>query len=264
MCTVADDPKEMVNLSLRCSELARKGGRRSLEVISLLNTTEQAVYVGEWATADRILEGLEGRQLRDSEQAFRSCCQAILLALRSDPRQAWRHLEELAPHMGGMIYQSGRLTYIKARAMVALAQGELELAQKEAAGLNSLHALSIQARAALWMRDRELTQQVQQKLGSFRGRWAQACTLTVSAGLLALGQDQELALAAYQSAIAVWRELELPLDLGLCYLDRISLLGGTVPGSGEAALEARAIFTEIGSVTLLEKLDQVAPVPIPA
>ncbi|HVC22755.1 MAG TPA: adenylate/guanylate cyclase domain-containing protein [Candidatus Dormibacteraeota bacterium] len=272
VCTIADDPKEAVKLSLRCADLARRGGRRSVEVISLLNAAEQAIYVAEWSTADRILQGLEGRQLRDSEHAFRGCCQAILLALRQDPGQARRQLEEMAPQMGEMLYQSGRLTYVKARAMVALTQGELELAQREArdlvseeaAGMNSLHALSIQARAALWMRDREGALEVERRLGSFRGRWANACALTVSAGLLALGPEGELALAAYQKAISAWREMELPLDLGLCLLDRVALQGPDGEGSKEAAREARAIFTEIGSVTLLEKLEQVAPVPIPA
>ncbi|MGA7363223.1 MAG: adenylate/guanylate cyclase domain-containing protein [Candidatus Dormiibacterota bacterium] len=270
LCMAADDPKEMVNLALRCAELARRGGRRALEVVSLLNATEQAIYVGEWATADRLLQGLEGRQLLDTEEAFRSCCQATLLALRSDPGQAMRQLAEMAPQMEEMLYQSGRLTYVKARAMVALTQGELELAQKEsadlvrqeAAGMNSLHALSIQARAALWMRDRERAQAVHSQLGAFKGRWAAACSLTVLAGLAALAEDQDRAVAAYGRAIAAWRELELPLDLGLCQLDMVSLVSPAAPGYAEATREARAIFTEIGTVTLLEQLDQVAPVPI--
>ena len=90
-----------------------------------------------------------------------------------------------------------------------------------------------------------------------RGRWTSVARLTTEAGLAALkGRVDELA-ESYRAAIEAWRALDCTLDLAMCELDLVLLLGPDVPDA-TAAKGARDIFTQIGTTPFLERLDNSA------
>ena len=63
------------------------------------------------------------------------------------------------------------------------------------------------------------------------------------------------AVAGYRTAIATFRALETPVDLGIALMDFATLLGPDEAGTREAADEARAIFDGLGANGLIERLD---------
>ena len=150
---------------------------------------------------------------------------------------------------------------------MSLAAGDLATARQEAAtavaadpmGINSPNALAVQARAALWLRDVEAAREALEAMRGFRGRWMAASRLTVEAGLAALDGDVEAATDSYQGAIDAWRLLDCTLDLALCELDLVSLLGSDHPHA-TAAKEAADIFEELGARPFLERLNRALDV----
>jgi len=150
---------------------------------------------------------------------------------------------------------------------VSLAAGDLETAHREAAdavsadplGINSPNALAIQARALLWLRDLEGVRAVLTAMTRFRGRWMAAERLTVEAGLAALEGRLEVSAETYGKAIEAWRTLDCTLDLALCELDLVTLLGPDHPDA-TAAKEARDILAQLGATPFLERLNRAAGV----
>ena len=151
------------------------------------------------------------------------------------PRPASNSMPTLLPRRD---FVAWRTTYLRARAFVSLAAGDLEAANREAAdavsadplGINSPHALAVQARAALWLHDAERAQQALSAMKGFRGRWMAAERLTVEAGLAALEGRTDVAAKAYREAIEGWRSLDCTLDLALCELDLVSVARSRSPG----------------------------------
>jgi len=94
-------------------------------------------------------------------------------------------------------------------------------------------------------------------MGGFRGRWMAAARHTVEAGLAALEGRADDAATAYRESIDAWRALDCTLDLALCELDLVLLLGAHHPDAA-AAKEARDIFTELGARPFLERLDRAS------
>ena len=134
----------------------------------------------------------------------------------------------------------------------------LESAEAVAAdptGMNSAGSLAIQTRACLWLRDVEGAQEALTAMKAFRGRRVAAARLTAEAGLAALEERAEEATETYREAIEARRALECTLDLALCELDLVLLLGPDHP-EATVAKEAKDIFTQLGAKPFLERLDR--------
>ena len=84
-----------------------------------------------------------------------------------------------------------------------------------------------------------------------------AARLTTEAGLAALDGRVEESAEAYRAAIESWRTLGCTLDLAMCELDLVLLLGPDDPDAS-AAKEARDIFTQLGARPFLARLDRAA------
>ncbi len=249
---------------MESAALGRRAGHRVLEVMSLLNAAEFSLFVAEWSDARAAITELGRRDLPLEQRAFLSCNEGLLAALTGIPEQAAcleRHADRLASAEG----VAARATYLKARALVSLATGDIEAARRESAeaasadpmGFNSPTALAIQARSALWLGDVERARAALAGMKTFRGRWIAATRLTAEAGLAALEGRVEEAAEAYREAIEDWRTLECTLDLALCELDLVLLLGPDHPDA-TAAKEAKDIFTQLGAKPFLEQLDRAA------
>jgi hypothetical protein len=79
--------------------------------------------------------------------------------------------------------------------------------------------------------------------------------LYLGAGVRALEGDPGGAVADFRVAAGMYRDLGLPVSLGLCLVMFAVVLGPDVPEARAAGDEARALFTRLGSPTLLARLD---------
>ena len=123
--------------------------------------------------------------------------------------------------------------------------------------INASVSLDILIHAALWRRD---VAQVREAITSTqfnRGRAIIATRRTAEAGIAALDGRLDDAAEIYRDAIEQWRALGCVLDLALCELDLVSLLGPGHPDA-TAGKEARDIFTQLGALPFLQRLNEVA------
>ena len=256
-----EDPHEAIRIQLEAAEVARRAGARGQETISLLNAAEGAIDLGHWDEARTALAALRQRDMPAPRQVQYVLCEAILAALSGDAAFAFEQLEATAETAQSENLVA-RSNYYLMRATVQLASGELENAYESAAaaltaelsGINSPAALAIQMRAALWLGDPARARATLTAMQGFRGRWVAAVRLTAEAGLAALDGRHDESAAAYARALDAWRAMDSPLDLGLCALDRAVLRAPHVaPGVEDD--EAREIFTNLGAVPLLARLD---------
>jgi class 3 adenylate cyclase/tetratricopeptide (TPR) repeat protein len=257
-----DDPHEAIKLQLEAAELARRAGVRSLETVNLINAAEGAIMLGHWDDARSALTALSQRDLAPARQTQFALCDAVFAALTGRTAHA---LEQLESTVGEAMTEdrTARSNNYLARSQVHLAIGELETAyqdaatalEAEASGINSPNALAVEMHAALWLGDAARARTALAAMQAFRGRWMAATRLTGEAGIASLEGRYEAAAAAYARALEAWRELDSPLDLAMCGLDRASVRGAEVP-AGDEDDEAREIFTRIGAVPLLARLDR--------
>ena len=256
------------------SPVGRGSSRRSsrdgpgcapIEVLNLLNAAETSIYVGRWSDTRAAITELAQRELPVRQLAFLNFVQAMLEAGTGDAVAAMARFEGFAGAAAESESVSGRTTYLSARAFVNLASGDIEAARHEAAeavaadplGINSPNALAVGGRASLWLRDAEGARDVVAAMASFRGRWMRAERRTMEAGLAALEGRADAAADAYRESIEAWRALDCTLDLALCELDLVLLLGPDHPDA-TAAKEARDIFNQLGAKPFLERLDRAA------
>ncbi len=259
-----EDPHEAIRIQLEAAELARRAGARGQETISLLNAAEGAIGLGHWEEARAALAALRQRDMPSPRQVQLALCEAILAALSGDAAFAFEQLEATAETAQSENLVA-RSNFFLMRATVELASGNLENAYQSAAaaltaelsGINSPGALVIQMRAALWLGDPARAREALTGMQGFRGRWMAAARLTAEAGLAALDGKHDDSAAAYARALDAWRALDSPLDLGLCALDRAVLRAPHVePGTEDD--EAREIFTKLGALPLLARLDRAS------
>jgi len=260
-----DDPREALSAATESAELARRAGVRGPEMTNLLNSAEISILLGELKDTRAAIDELRQRDLPPEHVVFLDCVEAMYKALVGNPTEGSALLELHVEHIAATELIVGRTTYLRARSLVSLAAGDLETARREAAdavaadplGINSTYALMFQARAALWLRNAAAARQALSAMKGFRGRWMAAARLTTEAGLAALDGRVDESAESYRSAMEAWRALDCTLDLAMCELDLVLLLGPDVPDAA-AAKEARDIFTQIGATPFLERLNQAA------
>jgi hypothetical protein len=155
-------------------------------------------------------------------------------------------------------------TRLTTLAFVALANGKLDDALREAnesvaldpMGINCAAALGIAARAALWMGDLEALRAVFLATHRVRGRAMAAQRRTAEAGIAALeGRTAESA-EMYVDAIERWRAVGSVLDLALCELD-LTIVLGKDHDEATAAKEASDIFVQIGAHVFVKRLSEI-------
>ena len=259
-----DDPREALSDHFEATELLRRAGHRGWEIASLNNTAEVSLFLGEWSDTRATITELLQRDLPSDQRAYLSCNEALLAALTGNPEQASAGFEH-AEAWAATELVAGRATYLMDRSLVSLAACDLEAARRESAeavsvdptGINSARSLAIQARACLWLHDVEGARAALTAMKDFRGRRVAAARLTAEAGLAALEGRVEEAAETYRGAIEAWRTLDCTLDLALCELDLVMLLGPDHPDA-TVAKEARGIFTQLGAKPFLERLDRAA------
>ncbi len=151
-----------------------------------------------------------------------------------------------------------------ARAIVALAQGEPEIAEAAADRMLELFpsspdafTWSIVARTALWARDAERAARAlaRHRASGSHGPAIEATRSTISAGLTALSGLRDEARMTYRTALRGWRDLGLPFDEALTAIDMATLLDPADLEVRAAAESAREVLTRLGARPFLERLD---------
>jgi hypothetical protein len=158
-----------------------------------------------------------------------------------------------------------------ARAMVEMSAGRfpeaLELARaatQGTEGFEEFEALTLTGRLAAWIGDADGAGQALSALDEHRlwGRAAEAARHTLRAAVASLRGGEAASTAAegeWAAALGAWRELDLPLRLALCHLDRWFLAGHEADQAS-----AREIFDRLGARPLATLATGPARYPLEA
>jgi class 3 adenylate cyclase/tetratricopeptide (TPR) repeat protein len=263
-----DDPHRTLEAAVESADLARRAGDRTLESINLLNAAETSLLTGEWGTARRAIAELSSSDIvRGHRVVWLKILGALLLSVTTDDPSAAEGIERMRAELEEAEHVHMRTTFLRASAMARLARGHFREALDDAAaavaadpdGINSLIALSIRGRAALWLGEEPAARDALGGMASFHGRWAIAARATIEAGLAALGGRGAEAARQLRAAAELWRALRTPLDLAWCGMDAAYLFD---PGDRPEDLvtEARGLLAGIGAIPLLAQLDARAGV----
>ena len=112
-------------------------------------------------------------------------------------------------------------------------------------------------RAALWLLDPQRVAPAVEHLAAAQvhGGWIDAVRMGLEAGRAVLEGRTKEGATLFTEATTALRDLEVPFDLALTQLDRITVLGADHLDSPAAAEEARAIFERLGAKPFLERLE---------
>ena len=266
---VVDDPRAGQRAWRESADVGRRLGSTDLELGAMSNLVEAAIDLGDFDQAASMLADLRERAVGEEARAEVAMNEAMLVAIRGDEALAHRRLKD-AEWAATTQYQDVRMWYLRAVATVELCAGNLEASWAAAtaalevspSGINGPNTVSVGARAAAWLGDADRLRSAAAGTEPFRGRWIETVRRSAEAGLAAIeGRRQESA-DGFARAAAAWRALDSPLDLGLCLLDRVIVLGKDDPERDAAAAEAREIFERIGAAPFLDRLNSETLSPV--
>ena len=264
-----EDFRATYDISGEALEIAQRLGRKGWLGFLLQGRVGLAIWVGEWAEAYRMLAEVDLTELPPSLVVSFTEDIALLHAYHGEFEQATQALARVAPLRAQTDdpRADGWARLIDSH--IHLLAGRLEEAYESgmagaAIGLDAgIYGAEHAARAAFWLGDAERARAALRAhlARPERGRLVAADRLFMSAGLRVLDGDRSGAMPDLRSAVAVYRDSDIKIFLGL---DLMSLAYLMEPGSAEARAaidEARDIFTRLGSPTILERLDAMAAGP---
>jgi tetratricopeptide (TPR) repeat protein len=256
-----DDPHATMKTALEGLELAtRMGvGDMGLQLAEVVCTA--AIDTGEWDLALGVLDDVRDRPLAPAHRLEFAASEAIVRALQGEPG-AGASLDALEPFDAETDRQI--LAGVdQARAWIAFVDGRMDDARRLAAaaavesiGAEQHAALVLATHADLWLGDTDAAAARIDRLREMgrHGRAVDASETTLRAGAAALAGDDS-ARDLYETAIASWRTLRLPLHLALCLAERgrfIAAVAGAVPDAG--ADEVADVLTDLGAAGMLQLL----------
>ena len=256
-----DDPRRAFEVIVEARELARRLGSMHDFKWTTFLCYGSGITVGRWDWVLELTREIEEGDASslDLESVHRT--RGFVAAYRGQADLAASELklsDQVAP-------EATRPEFLASRhsdaGEIAGLSGRLDEAHDEAMAGLRIAALAYVAvlgcRWAVWGRDLERARAAAELLDveGVRGRFVDASRTAARAGLAALAGDRPSAVAGYRSAIATFRALETPVDLGIALMDFATLLGPDEAGTREAAKEARAIFDELGANALVDRLD---------
>ena len=254
---VADDPHATMESARGGMELATQMGVGDMALQFAEVACAVAVDTGDWDWALATLGELHDQPQSPAHRIQFAASEATLRALRGETEAAavLEALKPIDPETDPQILAAIDL----AAAWVAFVEHRFEdarqLAETSAArslGAEQHAAFALAARASLWLRDADQAARQLAAIGTLRtrGRAVDAVRDTLQAGISALTHRPDDAEAAYRAAAAQLRALDLPLQLGLCLLERQIFLGSHDGSRGEAI----TVFERIGARALLADL----------
>jgi class 3 adenylate cyclase len=259
---VADDSRETFRTARKGLELAHRLGNREYAIQLLDIASVVAIDTGDWDWALAALEEASTEEVPTVYQVDFAVMQTIIRALRGmdDPTRPIDQIGALEDDLDPAAPASVSL----ARAVVAMTAGDMaeglllaQVAARGTAGYEQFAAFALAGRLAAWSGNVEAAADALAQLDA-HGAWGRSATAarqTLRAAVDFLRADKGGAASAavdreWSAALGGWRDLDLPLRLGLCHLDRWFLLKDR-----DDQKEAAQIFERLGATALAELSD---------
>jgi len=259
------NPQQALGAAKRGLELARQVGLREQEIVLVGSACDCAIPCGDWAWAQETIASLSDADLPEAFEIEIGSSDATLAGLRGQQERADERLRRLRSIAEDLTSIQDKALVTETEAVVSLAAGELDTAfakgmlaaTEDPSGTSALTSVATAGRAALWLREPQSLAAAVERLAETQahGAWLDAVRLGLEAGLAALEGRTDEGAAHFAGAAKALRDLDVPFDLALTQLDRITVLGADHPDSPAAAEEARAIFARLGAKPFLERLE---------
>ncbi|MDP9224556.1 MAG: hypothetical protein M3P18_12015, partial [Actinomycetota bacterium] len=226
-----------------------------------------AFNTGDWDLAQALIAELDGVDLPDWARVKLGVNAAYVPAARGDFSDALARLADIQPLIAASTDPSWHADFFQAQSFLALAQGRTEEAYNDALSASDADP-RFTADAALpgvllgrkdqmeAVVDRIDRAQVHNVLTGCARRM-------LVAGLAAVDGRTEHAAVLFGEAVTGWRELGNVVQLTLCELAFVRLIGSQDPDASAAATEARETLTRLGAVPFLAQLDAAERSPQP-
>jgi len=263
-----DDPRRAMMDAAAGLEIARRRRVAGWSGALAGNWAEGAFEVGEWDAILALADELDAEGLLPADESANIFVSVYLVrAYRGGADEAAAALQRVfGPLLDDFQVARG---YHDTFAHLRFIAGDYESMRRHALEIvagGAMYAYDALpgARASLWLRDPAglrdaLGDRVLGRATASEGRATDHRLATLRAGLAALEGRVDEARAGYLGAEAGLRDLGVRFELGLACLEHATFLPDD-PTAAAAAEEARAIFTDLGAVTLLARLPDAAPV----
>ena len=257
------DPRTTLEVERGGIELARRLGRRDLEMTLVGNATEDALRVGEWDWALGQAAYIADLDLPTAARTPVVLNARLIRLVRGEPitDQASVEIEAMLQSVNDI---DMRALGDDVRAFVALTEGrwmdafESWVKIADVSMINAPYALPKAGRMATWARDTAAAQLILDRLDALgiRGRAIDTDVAVIRAGLLAIEGRRPEAVAAFRAALVDYRELGLVWDEALTGIGFLRLVGADDRDARAAADESRVILERLGARPILAILDE--------
>ena len=241
--------------------LAARLGDRAGYAHTMVNATQAAVELGDWAWALGECAAAMETAPEDVEQAHLTYSRLMINSLRGeDPAEEAGWLER---YFGAADATVARETIPELRFWVAFGSGRLSDACDAAMAYGHIRPAEASyiffyaAICALWERNRERAAAALAALDAtgVHGRVVDIDRRTIRAGLAALDGRAGDALSAFREALAGWRDLGAPWRESLTGITMATLLEPAGPEVRAAAKAAREILVRLEAAPFIARLD---------
>ncbi|MEO8571580.1 MAG: AAA family ATPase, partial [Chloroflexota bacterium] len=256
------DPRAAVELEREAIALARRIGRRDMELTLIGNAGEDSLRTGEWDFQAVAFASLDELEIEPAIRLPMEGASTVIGLLRGtlDMEQVAARYQALS---GGAQDNDLASNAIDMRAWGSFVGGRFDeasaswLEMAELSTLNAPYVLPRAATAALLAGDAAGARLALDRLVATgaHGRALDVDRMAIRAGLAALDGQTSDAVALYRTAIAGWRDLGLPWDEAVTSLVFVRLAGAQQPDARVAADSARTILEGLGAKRVLEILD---------
>ena len=256
------DPRAAVELERQAIAIARRIGRRDMELLLIGNAGEDSFRTGEWSFQAAEFASLDELEIEAATRLPMEGASTVIALLRGEI-----DMTELAARYAGIMDDIQDNDFasneIDMRAWGAFADGRFDEAASawmEMADMSALNAPYVLPRAAgmaLLARDATHARLALERMVATgaHGRAIDMDKTAIRAGLAALDGSTQEAIAGFRAAIAGWRDLGLPWDEAMTSLIFVRLVGTGSPEARAAAEAGRSILDGLGARRVVAILD---------
>ncbi len=264
---MTDEPRVGLATAEVGMDLARRVGHHGWAARLGGNRGSCALLCGEWQSVLQIAEELDHETLEPSSVLSVVGPAAVVEALLGTTGSWTARTEATRQHLVSSDSYQDRGGISAISALASFGRGDLHRCVEEARGAAGegasgevLICLVRAAQAAIWLGDAGEADRLMGTIGrrGDTGGWLTATRRVLAGGRAALDGRPAAADPAYRAAVDMFRALDLPLDLGITLMNLRSLLGPGHAESPSIAAEARGIFSGLGAVSLLDRLERIA------
>ena len=253
------DPRAAVELEREAISLARRIGRRDMELLLIGNGGEDSMRTGEWDFQAKEFVSLDELDIEPTIRLPMESASMFIGLLRGTIDGA--EVEERYALIGESFQDADVASSVyDLRGWRAFADGRFAdaaarwIENADMSSLNAPYLLPRVAHSALLANDPATAQLALDRLvkTGAHGRAVDVDRLAIGAGLAALDGRTAEAIAGYRAAIAGWRDLGLPWDEALTSIEFVRFIGPSEPDAQAAADAARVILERLRAARVIE------------